>query len=161
MTVQTAYSTTHDASYAGQIADMQLANIISKLNKGTAVIPYGKFVVTDGDNGAKLPEAASTAAQINGVVVYEVNRAQATGAVAGAVAKYDFSVMSVGPIWVKAASAVTKDQPVFMRVGATNNGDAANAAGSGATLSVAVPNAKFLTDGAVGALVKISIGLGG
>ena len=161
MSVQTAYSTTHDQAYAGLIADMQLSNVISKLNKGTAVIPYGKFVVTDGADGAKLPEAASTAAQINGVVVYEVNRAQATGAAAGAVAKYDYSVMTTGPIWVKAAAAVTKDQPVFMRTGATNTGDAANAAGTGATLSVAVPNAKFLTDGAVGALVKISLGLGG
>ncbi len=161
MTVQTTYATEHSVAYAGGLVDQQLANIISKLNKGATVIPYGKFVVTDGENGATLPDSGSVAAEFNGVVVYELNRAQQDGDVAGAVPNQDFSVLTHGPIWVLATATVVKDEPVFARVGATNTGDASNAAGSGATLSVAIPNAKFLTGGDSGDLVQISLGVGG
>lgn len=163
MGVQDSYSTTHEAAYAGQV-DGQLKNVISKLNKGSAVIPYGKGVVSDGADGAQLPQSSSTAAQFNGVVKYELNRAQAdnAGDNAGAVAGQDFSVVTTGAIYVRAAEAVAKDDPVFLRVGATRNGDFANDASAGATLGVQVPNAKFL-DAATNAgdLVRISLNLGG
>lgn len=161
MTVQTTYSTTHNEAYAGMIADSQLKNTISKLNKSGAIIPYGKGVVSDGEDASLLPDSGSVAKEFNGVCVYEVNRAQADGAVAGAVIGQDFTVMTEGVIWVTARATVAKDDPVFLRVGATTPGDFSNVVGSGGTLAIAITGAKFLTGGATGELVKISLGLGG
>lgn len=150
----------HGVAYAGQVADLQLCNTVSKLNKGTVGIAYGKGVVTDGEDGAKLPLPASTAAQFVGVVKYELNRAR-TATEVGAVAKYDMSVVTKGVIWVTVLDTVAKDAPVYLRVGATGAGDFSGIVGAAGTLGVLVANAKFLTGGDAGDLVKISLGLGG
>lgn len=160
MAVQGGAAIDHGVAYAGQVADLQRCNAVSKLNKGTVGIAYGKGVVTDGEDGAKLPEPASTAAQFNGVVKYELNRAR-TDAESGAVAKYDMTVVTHGVIWVKVLDTVAKDAPVYLRVGATDAGDFSGVVGTGATLGVLLPDAKFLTGGDAGELVKISLGLGG
>ena len=150
----------HGVAYAGQVADLQLLNTVSKLNKGTVGIAYGKGVVTDGEDGAKLPEAASIAAQFTGVVKYELNRARVAGD-SGASANYDMSVVTKGVIWVTVLDTVAKDAPVYLRVGATGAGDFSGVVGSDATLGVLIAGAKFLTAGDAGDLVKISLGLGG
>ncbi len=163
MSVQTTYSTKHGAAYAGLLADQQLSNTVSKLNKSTTVtIPFGYGVVTDGDNGAKLPVAASTAAQFIGVARYELNRAYTAGQTLGAVPQKDFSVVTRGVIWVTAADNVSKDDPVYVIVGdGTNQGKFSNAAGTGATAAVAVANAKWLDTVSSGALARISLSIGG
>lgn len=150
----------HGVAYAGMVADRQLCNTVSKLNKGTVGIAYGKGVVTDGEDGAKLPVSASTAAQFNGVVKYELNRAR-TAAETGATAKYDMTVITEGVVWVTVLDTVAKDAPVYLRVGATGAGDFSGIVGAAGTLGVLLPNAKFLTGGDAGKLVKISLGLGG
>lgn len=150
----------HGVAYAGQVADLQLCNTVSKLNKGAVGIAYGKGVVTDGEDGAKLPLPASTAAQFVGVVKYELNRAR-TATEVGAVAKYDMTVVTKGVIWVTVLDTVAKDAPVYLRVGATGAGDFSGIVGAAGTLGVLVANAKFLTGGDAGDLVKISLGLGG
>lgn len=162
--VQAAYGLNHNPAFVGQVADDQTANIVSKLNNDTVTIPYGKGVVADASDltqGAKLATSGSVAADFIGVAVRELNRAYQTTDTFGAPVDKDFSVMTVGAIWVKAAEAVTARAPAFLRVGATNQGDFGVAAGTGATLSVALPNAKFLTGGAAGDLVKISFVVGG
>lgn len=161
MSVQTTYSINHGVAYAGMVADAELCNAVSKLNKGTTTIPYGLGLVTDGEDGAKIPVPASTADEFVGVAMYELNRAQADGDVAGITAKRDGSVVTHGVIWVEALVTVAKDDDVFVRVGATDPGKFSNVVGTGATLGVQVPNAKFLTGGTAGDLVKISLGLGG
>lgn len=161
MSVQTTYPVYHDKAYAGMRVDLQLSNPVSKLNKGTATIPFGKAVVTDGENGGKLPVSGSTAAQFIGVAIRELNRANQDGDPVGAVAKNDFSVETAGVIWVKAAETVVKDDPVFFRVGSTNTGDFAKSAGSSATAAVEIKNAKFLTGGSAGELVQLSLKVGG
>lgn len=162
MPVQTSHTLDHGVAYAGMVADLQLRNTVSKVNDGSATIPYGKGVVSSGEYGADLPVPASTAAEFIGVAQRELNRAYADGETFGAPTERDFSVVTQGVIWVVAASdSVVKDEPVYLRVGATNTGDFANAAGSSATLSVAIPGAKFLTGGDTGDLVKISLGIGG
>jgi hypothetical protein len=150
----------HGKAYAGMVADGQLLNAISKLNKGTTSIAFGKGVVSDGEDGAKLPVSASTAAQFNGVVKYELNRAHVDGDT-GAIAKYDMTVVTKGDIWVTVLDTVAKDAQAYLRVGATNAGDFSGIVGTGATLGVLLPNVKFLTAGEAGDLVKISLGLGG
>ena len=160
MAISGGYTINHAAAIAGMVADGQLLNSISKLNKSTTVyIPYGHGVVTDGEDGAKIPVPGSTSAQFNGVVKYELNRAH-TDATSGAVPLYDMTVVSKGPIWVYVLDTVVKDAPVYLRVGATDPGKFSGIVGTGATLGV-LADAKFLTGGDAGDLVKISLGLGG
>lgn len=161
MPVQTTYSSTHDKAYAGMVADLQALNTVSKLNKTGAIIGYGKGVVTDGEDAAKLGGTGLNAATFIGVVMRELNRAYADGETFGARDKQDMTVVTHGVIWVKAATTVAKDDKVFVRVGSTNTGDFSNAAGTAATESVEIPGAKFLTAGDTGDLVKISMGIGG
>ncbi|WP_457967634.1 hypothetical protein M1D68_15940 [Pseudomonas sp. R4-84] len=154
----------HGVAYAGMVADGELSNAVSKVNKGTSNIRFGLGVVSDGDDGAKLPDAASTADQFIGVVKRELNRAYATNEVFGAVAKRDMSVETVAPIWVHARVAVTKDDPVYLVVGdgtGTNQGQFSNEVGAAATLAVLIPNAKWVSTAGAGVLAKISLKIGG
>lgn len=161
MPVQTSYSTTHGAAYAGMVMTMQPHNTVSRLNKGAAVIPYGSAVFTDGENGAKLPTGADAVETFNGVVMYEINRAQADGDVGGGVPGYDMTVVTHGDVWVNVLDTVAKDAPVYARIGSTGAGEFSGIVGTGVTLGVLIPGAKFLTGGDAGDLVKISLGLGG
>lgn len=160
MAVLGGNSIDHGVAYAGQVADLQLRNAVSKLNKTGASIAYGKGVVTDDEESAKLPVPTSTAAEFNGVVKYELNRARQDGE-SGAPDGYDMTVVTEGVIWVKVLDTVAKDAPVYLRVGATDAGDFSGIVGTGDTLGVLLPNTKFLTGGDAGDLVKISLGLGG
>lgn len=159
--VQSTYGLSHNPAYAGMVADGELANIISKLNSDTVTIPYGKAVFADGEGAAKLPTSGSTADQFAGVAVRELNRAYGMTDTFGAVIDKDFSVLTAGVIWVTAAEQVTARGKVFVRVGATGNGNFAAAAGADATLAVEIPGAKYITSGAAGALVKVSFVVGG
>jgi hypothetical protein len=161
MPVQGGYTINHNPALAGMVADGQLINSVSRLNKSGANIAYGKGVVTDGEYGAKLPVPASTAAQFNGVLKYELNRAHTDAAPSGAVPDYDMTILSAGAIWVKVLDTVVKDDPVYLRVGATDAGDFSGVVGTGVTLGVLIPNAKFVSGGAAGSLVKISMTVGG
>lgn len=150
----------HGVAYAGQVADLQLRNKISKLNQTGASIAYGKGLVTEDEQSAQLPVPASTAAEFNGVLVYELNRARQDGET-GAPDGYDMTLLTEGVIWVTVLDTVAKDDPAYLRVGATGAGDFSGIVGTGATLGVALPGAKFLTAGDAGDLVKLSLGLGG
>lgn len=161
MTVQTTYSIDHNEAYAGMKADQQAYNTVSKVNKGAVNIPFGKAIVTDGENGGKIAVGASVAADFNGVAMRELNRAIADGDSLGAVPDRDFSVLTHGVIWVTVLDTVAKDAPVYMRVGATGIGDFSGIVGTGVTLGVLLPDVKFITGGDAGELVKISIGVGG
>lgn len=165
MTVQTTYATEHAAAYKGMVADNELLNTISKLNKGADTIPYGSAVFTDGENGAKLPTGAETAAQFNGVAMYEINRAMSDADIlaglTGAPANRDYTVITHGVVYVELLDTVVKDADVYARVGATGAGDFSGIIGSGATLGRLLVGAKFLQGGDAGDLVQISLGLGG
>lgn len=161
----TAYSTQHEAAYAGMLVDQEVCNITSKLNKSTTVtIPFGYGVVSDGDGGGKLPVQSATAANFVGVAMRELTRAYTAGQVFGAVPQRDFAVVTTGTIWVTARVAVTKDQPVYLVVGdgtGTNQGQFSNTVGAGSTLAVLIPDAKWVTSAAAGALAQISLNIGG
>lgn len=160
MPVQTTYSLYPDQALPGMKADMQDYNTVSKLNKGTAVIPFGRAVFTDGDDGMKLPVAGSTAAQFIGITMRELTRAYTDVQIAGAggigaVPKYDNSVMTEGVIWVAPAVAVAKDDPVYVLKA---DGRLTNVVG---TDNLLIPNAKFVSSAASGALAKVSLVIGG
>lgn len=161
MPVQTEYNTYHDKYYQGMSPDTQLCNTVSRLNKGTDNIPFGSGVITDGVGGAKLPAAGATAAQFNGVALRELNRAYKDDETFGAKAGYDFTVVTAGPIVVKALEDVAKDDKVFLRIGTTGTGDFCKSAGSGVTAAVEIPNAKWSEDVTSGELGVITLVMGG
>lgn len=160
MPVQTSYTTEHSKYYQGMSPNLELCNTVSRLNKGSDNIPYGKGVVTDGDDGAKLPATGATAAKFNGVVLRELNRAYGESETFGAKAGYDMTVVTFGPIVVKTLEAVSKDDDVYLRIGSTGTGDFCKSAGSGATESIKIPNAKFAASAGANELVVISLGVG-
>lgn len=157
----TSYGLNHDAAFTGMVADGQVANIVSKINDDTATVAYGKGVVRNGEKGFKAATAESTANQFVGVLVRELNRSYADGATFGAPIDRPASVLTAGVIWVTVAEAVAVGDAAYLRVGATQTGDFAKAAGSEATLSVAIPGAKFLTAATAGGLAKLSLVVGG
>ena len=161
MTVQTTYAIDHDEAYAGMKADQQLNNTVSKLNKSGATIGYGKAVATDTEGSSRLVATGDTVLDFNGVAMRELNRAYQDGDTFGAPDDRDMTVITHGVVWVVAAEAVAVDEQAFMRVGATSQGDWSNAAGAGVTESISIAGAKFITAGAQGDLVKLSLGLGG
>lgn len=154
MPVQTSYSLNHNEAYQGQIADLQLANTISKLNKSGANIPYGYGVIRDGDDSAKISGAAFTAGEIVGIVVRELDRAYADGEVFGAKDGYSMTILTAGPIWVTAINAVNDGDDVFM----AQDGTIQNVNTGGA---IQIPGARFTTTATAGALAKISLVIGG
>ncbi len=152
----------HGVAYAGMVADGQLLNAVSRLNTSDDSIAFGKGVATDtvNEGGAILPSPTTTAAQFNGVVKRELNRAHEDGDT-GAIAGYDMTVVTEGVVWVTVLDTVAKDAAVYWRVGATDAGDFSGIVGTGDTLGVLISNAKFLSAGEAGDLVKVSLGLGG
>jgi hypothetical protein len=161
MTVQGGNAINHGVSYKGQVADQQLCNTVSRLNKSGAGIEYGTGVVSDGEGAAQAPDAASVLADFNGVVMRELNRAVADGAAHEAPDDRDMTVVTEGVVWVEVLDTVVKDADVYLRVGSTGTGDFSGIVGTGATLGIQITNAKFLTGGDAGDLVQISLGLGG
>ena len=157
----TSYGLNHDAAFTGMVADGQVANIVSKINDDTATVAYGKGVVRSGEKGFKAAVATSTANDFVGVLVRELNRSYADGATFGAPVDRPASVLTAGVIWVTVAEAVAVGDAAFLRVGTTQTGDFAKTAGESATLSVAIPGAKFLTAATAGGLAKLSLVVGG
>ncbi len=157
----TSYGLNHDAAFTGMVADGQVANIVSKINDDTATVAYGKGVVRSGEKGFKAATDGSTADNFVGVLVRELNRSYADGATFGAPVDRPASVLTAGVIWVTVAENVAVGDAAFLRVGATQTGDFAKTKGSAATLSVAIPGAKFLTAAASGGLAKLSLVVGG
>ena len=158
MPVQTTYQRYYGDAFEGMKADMEAYNTVSKLNKGTTVIPFGRAVFTDGDDGMVLPATGATANEFIGITMRELTRAyttaQATPAI-GAVPDYDSTVFTMGVIWVRPAVAVAKDDPVYVVLA---DGTLSNVAG---TTNVQIPNAKFVSTAAAGSLAKVSLVVGG
>lgn len=160
---QTAYTINHDKAIAGMVADGEVNNTISKVNKSAQVLQYGRFVARAGDDGMNPLAADTTAANVLGVLRYEVNRAQGLqAAVAGVPSDRDGSVLTMGTVYVETIAAVTAGAPVFAVVAQNaNTGKAAGAVGADATLAVAVTGATFAESAASGKLVKVSLKVGG
>lgn len=163
MTVQTSYSIDHGEAYAGMVADQQLRNQVSRLNNTGAIIAYGKGVITGSVEGAMaVATAAFTAAKFIGILQYELNQAQADGAIAGVPDKRDGTVVSDGVVWAENLVAVVQDDPVFLRIGTTDTGSWSNVVGAGVTLGQLIPNAKWVsTQSTVKGLARIKFNVGG
>lgn len=158
MPVQTSYTKYLPEALEGMKADMEAYNTVSKLNKGDAIIPFGRAVFSDGEDGMKLPVTASTAAEFIGITMRELTRAYTDAEITsgyGAVPAYDNTVFTTGVIWVKPAVTVAKDDPVYVL---KTDGTFTNVAG---TDNILVANAKFLNAPNDQGLAKISLVIGG
>ena len=163
---QTTYTINHGKYVAGMVADGQVNNSISKVNTGTDLIEYGRFVARAGDTGMVPLVAATTAQNILGVVRYELNRAQGlVGNVAGVPVDRDGTVITMGAVAVESITNAVAGAPVFVVVGndttLTNVGKVANAAGTGANAAIAFPGAIYAENAVAGQLVKITLKVGG
>lgn len=165
MTVQGGNALEHNVALEGMIADQQLHNTISKLNKSGVVIPYGLGVVSDGDDAARLPTLADVATDFVGAVMRELNRATPDAATFGVPDDRDMTVMTQAVFWARANLQVAKDDLVWFIVSdgtGTDQGKFSNVVGAAATLAVQIPGAKWVTTtSGAGELAKISLGLGG
>lgn len=155
----------HGEAYEGMPADGQTYNHVSKLNGTAAAIAYGRGVVSDAvdpETSAMLPGPTSTPGKFVGVVVRELNRAYMDNQFFGAPMDRDMTVRTMGPVWVRALVAVAVDDPVYLVNGeGANQGRFTNAAGTGATAGILIPNAKWTKAAEAGALAKISLVVGG
>jgi len=156
MAVQTSYAIYHGSLYAGMLSASMPYSALSKLNNEGSEVAFGLGVATDGAHGFELPSSSSAASDFVGVVKREQNHIGE-----GAPYNRDATVIPFGMIAVTLASDVDARDPVFWRVGATKTGMFCDAAGSGATLSVAIPGAIFETAGSEGDVVNILMKVGG
>lgn len=160
MAITKTVALVHDKAYVGMVADLQLANRVSRLNTTSAVIPFGTAVQADTDAGSMKPLASGGKAI--GVLVRELvdvtNPASEHGTNAGKTG----TVLTDGVIWVKAYEAVTVGGDVFAGVGTNVKGYFCSAAGSAGTEAVQITGAKYLDAAtAKGDLVRIKITIGG
>ena len=160
------YDINHAKYIAGMVADGEVNNNISKVNVSAQTLQYGRFVARSGDTGMNPLVGATTAANILGVLRYELNRAQGiTGNVAGVPPDFDGTVLTMGAVAVESITTAVAGAPVFVVVGdgsnAANVGKVANAAGTGANTAIAFPGAIYAEAATAGGLVKITLKVGG
>lgn len=150
----------HAAAYPGMVADLQLANRVSKLNATTATIPAGAAVQADTTPGSVKP--AASGGTVIGIVVRELVDVTLPGSVVGINPAATGTVLTDGVIWVPAYEAVTVGGDVYAGVGATVKGFYCAAAGSAGTEAVKIEGAKYLDAAtAKGQLVRIKLTIGG
>lgn len=150
----------HDKAYVGMVADLQLANRVSRLNTTSAVIPFGTAVQDDTDAGSMKPLA--TGGKATGILVRELVDVTNPGSEQGTNVGKTGTVLTDGVIWVKAYEAVTAGGEVYAGVGSDVKGYFCAAAGSDGTEAVQIAGAKYL-DAATAKddLVRIKITIGG
>ena len=152
----------HDAYFAGQVADLQLANKVSRLNKSGSTIPYGLAVARDGVDGFKLPGTGSTAADFLGIPERAYQDITDDGKEFGTRAGKTATIVTMGAIAVLVAADVTAGELAAFSLEAGKEGRflPASAAASGAT-SVAIPDARFLSDAKAGEIALLTFRIGG
>lgn len=149
--LQTAYTTTMRPALAGMIADMTPRQVISRVVEAVAGMGFGVIAVQGTGDGQIRPATAGTFPFI-GITVMDP-----------AVVHMDYqanpdfypnrdiaAVLIQGTIWVTVGAAVTAGQPAFYvpATGVITNVSTAN---------TAIPNGRFDTSAANGALAKLRI----
>jgi hypothetical protein len=157
MTVQSSksYALYHNFAYEGMLVDQQLSNVISRMNRTSTAIPFGRGVVTDTDGSAKLPASDSKVAQFIGISLRELSHAHKDGDTFGAVPNRSFAIVTQGVIYVKSAVTVKKDDPVYLLL---SDGTFTNVE----TGAIAITNAKWVSATFANGLARLSlVGVGG
>lgn len=135
-----AYTTQNPLGFPGMIAEGQIVKDVASRAITTAAVAFGLAV----GRGASDGSARLGGTGYEGITVADKSRAAdqyAVGEMAG--------VMRKGTIWVTASTAVTPADPVTFTA-------ATGVIGAG--LATTIPNAKFETTAAAGALVRVYLG---
>lgn len=131
MAIQDKVTIDHEKGYAGQIVDLQLHNKISITNDTEEVWGYGTPVNYPGTE------------EFAGLIVRTITDANYNEELgAGVYPKRTATVMTDGVMWVVADKEVEVGTPYTVG-------------------EVEIPNAKYVSAGAVGELVKVKLTIGG
>ena len=155
MSVQGGYTLNHGIAYAGMLADAQENNTVTRLNKTSAAIPFGRFVADDGFDGMKLPGTGDAIAGVTRRVLEHAT--PATGAFA-IQQDADGGVVTFGSIWVEATEPFAAGDLVEA---VTTAGADQGKASVAAAPTDAVPNTVVVGYDAEKQLVQVSIRVGG
>ena len=148
MAVQTTYADRMDAGRPGAIVNTEPQTLISRTVETADGIAFGAPAAQgSADKGIIATEAGVTA--ILGVVVRERSTNPETGGDKFA-EKDSARLMTKGVIWVTAGEAVAAGDAAYVTV-------ADGTFKKTATGNVAIPNARFDTSGASGALVQLRL----
>lgn len=158
MAVQTSYSENIRPALAGQIANMEPVDLISRTVADAAGIGFGKVVQEaaadgskDGQCTADLDTADMDAYKFLGITVRERSVRPETP---NAFAQYESArIMRKGVIWVEVAGAVSAGQDVTVTLATGVLGTAAVGAGV-----VAIPNARWESSTSGAGLAKLRLG---
>ena len=166
MPVQSTYEIAHGAAFDGAVVDGQLKNIFSAAAAVTP-IPFGRFVAlaTAGPTGpasVRLPTSSSDVTLVGSGFSVRVQDdvADSLDVLQNEIGD-DVSVLDFGVIYVKVESNVVAYSPVFVRYAAGAGGSELGIARADADTATAaqVPGARFLSSGAAGDFVPVSIRL--
>lgn len=147
ITVQSTYSTSLPAGYAGMVYNGEESNRISRTNEDAAGIAFGKAAFRgSGDHGVTATPAAGT---FMGIVIADAGQIPGVGETADTIAQYrTVALLNEGVIWVSASVAVA-------------DGDAAYVTGAGAITNVSTSNtaipAKFDATTSAAGLVPLRV----
>lgn len=155
MAITEGYTLNHGLAYAGMVADAEVNNTVTRLNKTGAPIPYGRFVSTVDFNAMKLAAAGDV---IAGVTRRQLDHATPSNGTFAIQDKDDGGVLTMGAIWVEAGEVFAAGDLVKaeVTVGA-NQGKAIKATDE----NDALPNAVVTDYYADKQLVQISLKIGG
>lgn len=156
MTVQGGYTLNHGIAYAGMLADLEVSNTVSRLNKTGAVINYGRFVTADGFDSIKLPSASTDV--IVGVTRRQLDQATPVNDVFAIQDEQEAGVVTLGSIWVEATEAFAVGDLVAV---VTTAGDDQGKASVAADATSALVGATVVNYNADKSLVQISLKIGG
>ncbi|WP_137279234.1 structural cement protein Gp24 [Pseudomonas rhizoryzae] len=142
--IQTSYSENIRASVPGHIPDMTHADLVSRTVQDAAGLAFGVPVFQGtADKAVRAFASGDTAAKFVGVTVLDRSASGPNGYV-----QYESArILLTGPISVTAAVAVAAGDPVTV----TTTGTFSNTGG------ITVPNARWDTSGAAGAVANIFI----
>lgn len=144
-----------DPGYPGMIADLNPVTSESMTNESATPIEFGRAVARGAADDTCKPVGADTDAIIGISIRYAIRPANLSGLVL--YSQYDtVPVAKEAFIWAIATEAVTRGDAVLSLTagGGTLTGTTGGAVGAG---RIAVPNAKWATTVAAGALGKIRI----
>jgi hypothetical protein len=128
ITVQSSYSTSIAAGFAGMVMNGEESNRISRTIEDSAGIAFGKAAFRgSGDHGVTLTPAAAT---FMGIVIADSGQVPASGETADTVAQYGtVGLLIEGVIYVSASVAVADgDQAYVTSAGLITNVSTSNTA---------------------------------
>jgi hypothetical protein len=145
--IQTTYANNMAAALAGMVANLELANIVSR-NVTVAAMGCGVVAVHGGDDGAiRAPDASNT--KFLGITARD--RAKDSASADAYRVGDTANVLTQGVVYVVAGEAVARGDAAFFV-------PASGAVVKTATDNIAIPRATFDASAASGALVPLRIG---